>query len=574
MVTSVQAEAGQVVAAGQSVMKLAREDEREVAIAVPESRLGELKGRAVARSSCCGRTGRREYPAASARSRRASTRSRARSPCASRCCSRCRAAVGHDRERRAAGRGHRRRRVVPLTSIHREGDARGVELRPADAAGRDLRRSTIAQYREDGVIVDSGVRPATRSSPPACTSCCPARRCGRTKGRGRGVRAERAASRAARAPKLAAERPGPACRPSSRPARRAASTCPNGRCATARWCCTSSSCSRSPACCRTSGSGSRRTRRSRSSVMVVRTQLAGRRPRATSSAGHRPHRAQAAGDARRRLHAQLLASPASRWCSSRSRIRRPPTEVPETLVPGAQEDRRHPPRRCPPGIQGPFFNDEFGDIYRQHLRARPATASRYARAARTTPTSVRAELLRVPGVAKVDFFGEQDEKIYVEISQRAARDARHRRRRRSSTTLDAQNAVAPAGVFDTADRPRATCAPSGAFDYVDSDPRHRDPRQRPRRSASATSPTVTRGYVDPPAAEDALQRQGGARHRRHDGARAATSSSSASALDAKVARIAARRCRSGIELAAGRRAAARGAALGRRVRARRSPRRW
>jgi len=41
-VTAVNAEAGQVVAAGQTVMRLAREDEREVAIAVPEARLDEL----------------------------------------------------------------------------------------------------------------------------------------------------------------------------------------------------------------------------------------------------------------------------------------------------------------------------------------------------------------------------------------------------------------------------------------------------------------------------------------------------------------------------------------------------
>ena len=43
VVTAVGAEPGQVVAAGQMVVRLAREDEREVAIAVPENRLDELK---------------------------------------------------------------------------------------------------------------------------------------------------------------------------------------------------------------------------------------------------------------------------------------------------------------------------------------------------------------------------------------------------------------------------------------------------------------------------------------------------------------------------------------------------
>lgn len=43
IVTAVLAEAGQVVAAGQPVMRLARPEEKEVAIAVPESRVAELR---------------------------------------------------------------------------------------------------------------------------------------------------------------------------------------------------------------------------------------------------------------------------------------------------------------------------------------------------------------------------------------------------------------------------------------------------------------------------------------------------------------------------------------------------
>ena len=45
-ITAINVEAGQVVTAGQTVMKLAREDEREVAISVPESRISELRIRA------------------------------------------------------------------------------------------------------------------------------------------------------------------------------------------------------------------------------------------------------------------------------------------------------------------------------------------------------------------------------------------------------------------------------------------------------------------------------------------------------------------------------------------------
>lgn len=43
VITMLNAEAGQVVAAGQPVMRLARTGEREVAIAVPENRIGELQ---------------------------------------------------------------------------------------------------------------------------------------------------------------------------------------------------------------------------------------------------------------------------------------------------------------------------------------------------------------------------------------------------------------------------------------------------------------------------------------------------------------------------------------------------
>src|SRR5947207_2468825 len=43
VIIAVSVEAGQVVTAGQTVMKLAREDEREVAISVPESRIAELR---------------------------------------------------------------------------------------------------------------------------------------------------------------------------------------------------------------------------------------------------------------------------------------------------------------------------------------------------------------------------------------------------------------------------------------------------------------------------------------------------------------------------------------------------
>ncbi|MEY4429985.1 MAG: hypothetical protein RLZZ182_2674, partial [Pseudomonadota bacterium] len=69
----------------------------------------------------------------------------------------------------------------------------------------------------------------------------------------------------------------------------------------------------------------------------------------------------------------------------------------------------------PQGVIGPFFNDEFGDVY----------GSIYALSAdgftdeelRQYADRVRSGFLRVPDVAKVELFGVQPEKIFVEIPQ-------------------------------------------------------------------------------------------------------------------------------------------------------------
>src|SRR4029450_1580760 len=68
----------------------------------------------------------------------------------------------------------------------------------------------------------------------------------------------------------------------------------------------------------------------------------------------------------------------------------------------------------PAGIQGPFFNDEFGDVY-TNIYAWTGDVFVY-HDLKEFGDRVRSELLRVPGVAKVDFIGEQDEKIFIEMS--------------------------------------------------------------------------------------------------------------------------------------------------------------
>ena len=68
----------------------------------------------------------------------------------------------------------------------------------------------------------------------------------------------------------------------------------------------------------------------------------------------------------------------------------------------------------PSGIVGPFFNDEFGDTY-SLIYAFTADGFTH-RELRDYAERLRAELLRVRDVAKVDLVGVQDEKIYLEFS--------------------------------------------------------------------------------------------------------------------------------------------------------------
>ena len=99
----------------------------------------------------------------------------------------------------------------------------------------------------------------------------------------------------------------------------------------------------------------------------------------------------------------------------------------------------------PSGVIGPFFNDDFGDVYGSIVALSAEGFSKEE--LRVFAEDVRSRLLRVPDVAKVELFGVQPEKVYLEIPQK----------RLAQLGLDfnqvlgqlaAQNAVEGAGVFD------------------------------------------------------------------------------------------------------------------------------
>ena len=117
----------------------------------------------------------------------------------------------------------------------------------------------------------------------------------------------------------------------------------------------------------------------------------------------------------------------------------------------------------PPGVQGPFFNDEFGDTFGNLYAITGDGVSlpdlrRFADAARN-------ELLRVPDVNKVDLVGVQPEKIYIETSTAKLASLGIDPGLIASTLAQA-NAVAAAGTVETtSERVRLTV--SGEFDSVD-----------------------------------------------------------------------------------------------------------
>jgi multidrug efflux pump len=165
----------------------------------------------------------------------------------------------------------------------------------------------------------------------------------------------------------------------------------------------------------------------------------------------------------------------------------------------------------PQGVVGPFFNDDFGDVFGV-IYALQAPGFSYSEV-KTFADEVRQQLLRVPDVAKVELFGVQDEKLYVEISQK----------RLAQLGLDMnavlaqlaqQNAVEPAGAVQTPlDVVQVRVA--GQFRAVE------DLAAMPIRAtgygagASAGGSqlrlgdiaNISRGYVDPPAIKVRFQGQ-------------------------------------------------------------------
>jgi multidrug efflux pump len=148
----------------------------------------------------------------------------------------------------------------------------------------------------------------------------------------------------------------------------------------------------------------------------------------------------------------------------------------------------------PAGVQGPFFNDEFGTTF-GNIYALTGEGFDYA-VLKDYADRIQIQLQRVKDVGKVELVGLQDEKIWIELSNvklatlglplQAVQQA-----------LEAQNAVVAASFFETPSE-RVQLRVTGRFQTVD------EIRDFPIRVGDRTFrisdlADVRRGFNDPPA---------------------------------------------------------------------------
>ncbi|MBR0667852.1 efflux RND transporter permease subunit [Roseomonas hellenica] len=147
----------------------------------------------------------------------------------------------------------------------------------------------------------------------------------------------------------------------------------------------------------------------------------------------------------------------------------------------------------PQGVVGPMFNDDFGDVFGNVYAFTADGLSQ--RQLRDYVESIRARILTVPNIGKVNLVGTQDEAIFLEFSTRNIA-ALGLDQQAIIGTLQAQNAIAPSGVIQAGPE-RISLRVSGAFASEDS-LRAINLRINDRFFRLADVATITRGYVDPP----------------------------------------------------------------------------
>ena len=147
----------------------------------------------------------------------------------------------------------------------------------------------------------------------------------------------------------------------------------------------------------------------------------------------------------------------------------------------------------PHNIESLTFNDEFSDVYGSMYALTGDGFDNFA--LKKQAETIRAELLKTPDVAKVEFFGERKQRIFLEISNAKLSTLG------ISTTeliniLQTQNAIVRGGTFDSPQE-RIRIDVSGRYNTLE-DLREIRLRANNQDFRLADVARVYRGYEDPP----------------------------------------------------------------------------
>jgi multidrug efflux pump len=148
----------------------------------------------------------------------------------------------------------------------------------------------------------------------------------------------------------------------------------------------------------------------------------------------------------------------------------------------------------PAGILGPVVNDEFSDVD-SILFMMTGDGADYKQL-KTTAEAFRQRLLKVRGVVKVDMYGTQDERIFVEFSH-AKLATLGITPQALFDSLAKQNNVVPAGTVETSSQ-RVPLRVTGALDGAKA-VAETPVESNGRVFRLGDIATVTHGFVDPPS---------------------------------------------------------------------------
>src|SRR5699024_9146566 len=179
----------------------------------------------------------------------------------------------------------------------------------------------------------------------------------------------------------------------------------------------------------------------------------------------------------------------------------PPKEIAETWHQLRKKMTAMAPT-LPQGVQGPYVDDEFGDVY-GIIYALSADGYSWSEL-EDYADQVRQQLLRVPSVAKVEFFGKQARQLYIEVSEKRLSQLGINMQQ-VIEEIERQNQVGQAGVMRTAEEDiqvRVT-GQFGAVEELAMMPLRFDERIFQLQDISQ----VYQGYADPPDPKIRFQQQ-------------------------------------------------------------------